>query len=402
MVRMPRADPADTRNCPRIGLLTYHRSVNDGSIMQAYCLYQLLRREVPQALIEIIDYMPASLRRRHRRLALYDFQLPFFNPRYVWTYYNQTEFLRRTCRFSTKRLISDDLEQAQRFITALGYDAIVVGSDTAWELARSPQPPNAYYRPSTTAPTFAFAVSADPAPSLDSPWYSKATELRRALNSFQVITVRDDATREFLQTLGIAPGRIGYLPDPTLLWDFKEHLGVQKKLGSGKRPLAGLAASPRIARLLRSHLVDAGFEVVSLMGSRQLGGVISPPRFSTIQQRLALYASLDATFSDRFHMSIFALKYGHGPVVFLEDTARWPQPNSKGRDLLTRLCLQEMVWRVDEHNLSPHTLHAILAAWAHASPGLAERIAQLREEAEATGLSGITAALKSVITSSGA
>jgi len=376
--------------------------VNDGSIMQTYCLYQLLRRELPEALIEIIDYIPASLHRRHRKLALYDLRPPFFNPRYVWTYHDQNAFLRRHCRFSQERLISDDLKEAQSFIAALEYDAIVVGSDNAWELERLPEPPNAYYRPCPGVPTFAFAPSADPAPAADSPWCtsSKAAELKQALESFEVITVRDDGTREFLQSLGIAPSRIGYLPDPTILWDFGEHLSKQEGLGSGKMPLAALAASPRLARSIHRQLVGAGFDVVSLMGSRQLDGAISPPRFSTIQQRLGLYPSLDATITDRFHMSVFALKHGRGPVIFLEDAARWPQPNSKGRDLLTRLGLQEMVWRLDEHNVSPHKLHASLSAWPNASRGLAERIVALREKAEATSFSGIATTLKAIVANS--
>lgn len=368
--------------------------------MQAYCLYQLLQRELPESLIEIIDYMPASLHRRHRRLALYDLRPPFFNPRYVWTYYDQNRFLRRHCSFSQERLISDDLKQAQSFISTLGYDAIVVGSDNAWELERLPEPPNVYYWPSTTVPTLAFAVSADPVPATDSLWHSKAAELKQALNSFKVITVRDKATRDFLESLGIAKSAIGYLPDPTILWDFSEHLSKQEWLGARKRGLAAIAASPRIARLLHPHLIDAGFEVVSLMGSRQLNGVISPPYFSTIQQRLGLYPFLDVTITDRFHMSIFALKHGRGPVIFLEDATRWPQPNSKGRDLLTRLGLQEMVWRLEEHDVSHNKLHALLAAWPNASRGLAARIALLREKAEATSFSGITTALKTIIANS--
>jgi polysaccharide pyruvyl transferase WcaK-like protein len=396
---MPHARPADARSCPRIGLLTYHSSVNDGSIMQAYCLYQLLQRELPEALIEIIDYMPASLHQRHWRLGLYAFRPPFFNPRYVWSHYNQKAFLRRHCRFSRERLISDDLGEAQRFIAAQGYDAVVVGSDNAWELERIPQPPNAYFRPCLGVPTFAFAPSADPAPAADSPWCSssKAAEIKQALESFEVITVRDDGTREFLQSLGIAPSRIGYLPDPTILWDFGEHLSKQEWLGSGKRPLAALAASPKLARSIQRQLVDAGFEVVSLMGARQLDGVISPPRFSTIQQRLGLYPSFDVTITDRFHMSIFALKHGRGPVIFLEDATRWPRPNSKGRDILTRLGLQNMVLRLDEHDVSPQQLHASLAAWPNASRGLAERIAALREKAEATSFSGIATTLKAIV-----
>lgn len=396
LFRMSPAQPISKPRYPRIGLLTYHRSVNDGSIMQAYCLYQLLSREFPDALVEIIDYIPASLHRRHMRLALYNFRPPFFNPRYVWTYFNQTAFLRRACRLSSKRLISDDLAKTQRFIAALEYDAIVVGSDNAWELDRIPQPPNAYYRPSLTVPTFAFAVSADPVVGTRMIPSQGLAALRSALEAFRVITVRDQATHALLESMGIAAERIGYLPDPTLLWDFRRHLGKRVLSKPGVRPRAGLAVSPRVARLLQPHLMAAGFDVVSLMGSRQLKGAISPPSFSRIEDRLALYASLDAMFSDRFHMSIFALKHGCGPVVFLEDSARWQQPNSKGRDLLTRLGLGEMVWRIDDDNVSANAVQTLLATWPRVSPGLAQRIDALRLEAEATSLSGLSTALQDI------
>jgi hypothetical protein len=371
--------------------------VNDGSIMQAYCLHHLLRHELPGARIEIIDYMPASLHRRHQRLALYNLRPPFLNPRYLWTYQNQNAFLRRHCRLSRERLVSDDLGQAQRFISGLGYDAVVVGSDTAWELERIPEPPNAYFRPSLDVPSFSFAVSADPVPAPGSRWYDRAAELSRALSAFEVITVRDDATRGLLTSLGVEPGRIGYLPDPTLLWDFGDHLADRDPLGSGTKPLAALAASPGLAQALQRHVVNAGFEVVSLMGARQLDGVVAPSQFSTIQERLGLYPTFDVTITDRFHMTIFALKHGRGPVIFLEDVTRWPQANSKGRDLLTRLGLEAMVWRIDARSVSPEPLQAMLAAWPEASRGLRGRMAALREEAARTGFSGVVSGLKAIL-----
>jgi nitroreductase len=395
---MPHARPSE-RSGARIGVLTYHRSVNDGSIMQAYSLYHLLAAEFPDAQIEIIDYIPASLHRRHKRLTLYAGRPPFFNPRYAWTYRDQQRFLRQHCRYSHARLISDDLEEAQRFIESLRYDAIVVGSDTAWELERDPPPPNAYFRPARRTPTVAFAVSADPVPADLTPWSARVASLREALEAFQVITVRDEATRDFLQSLDIAPSRIGYLPDPTILWDFSEHAAGQNGFASSTRPLAALAAMPGLARLLVPHLQEAGFDVVSLMGSRQLPGVASLPLFSTIRQRLGLYRKFDAVITDRFHMTIFGLKHGRGAVVFLEDADRWPQPNSKGRDLLTRLGLAEMVWRVDQRRASPDQLHARLAAWPQVSRGLPQRIAALRDDARASGYSGIVPALETLIAS---
>jgi polysaccharide pyruvyl transferase WcaK-like protein len=387
---------ASERRGARIGFLTYHRSVNDGSTMQAYSLYHLLQREVPGAQVEIVDYMPASLRRRHRRLALYNGRPPFFNPRYAWAYRSQQAFLRRHCRYSRTRLVSDDAEEAQRFIESLKYDAIVVGSDTTWELERDPRPPNAYFRPARGVPAFAFAVSADPVPADSRVWSEKAATIREAVEAFQVITVRDEATGNFLKSLGVAPDRIGRLPDPTILWDFGEHVRKQHRLGSGHRPVAALAAMPGLARLLYPHLQAAGFEVVSLMGSRQLHGVTALPLFTTVPQRLGFYPTFDVVITDRFHMTVFALKHSRASVIFLEDADRWPQANSKGRHLLTTLGLSEMVWRLDERDASPQKLRALLAAWPQLSRDLPQHIAALRDAAQASGYSGVITALQAL------
>ena len=60
----------------------------------------------------------------------------------------------------------------------------------------------------------------------------------------------------FLENLGITRDRIGYLPDPTILWDFGEHLAWQERPGSGFRPLARSSrlswACPVIAHPTRS------------------------------------------------------------------------------------------------------------------------------------------------------
>ena len=40
----------------RIGILTFHRSVNNGAVMQCYALSQRLRQDFPDDEVEVIDY----------------------------------------------------------------------------------------------------------------------------------------------------------------------------------------------------------------------------------------------------------------------------------------------------------------------------------------------------------
>jgi hypothetical protein len=378
---------------PRVGLLTYHRSVNDGSVMQAFCLYNILKREVPSASVEIIDYMPRSLRRRHARIV-FAAKHSLIDTQFLWTSWNQMRFLRQHCSFSRRQLISDDLGEAQEFIDSLQYDIVVVGSDAAWELnGVSPPPPNVYYEPSHSVPVVAFAVSADPVPTLQSPLFEPRKDLGNALSQFKVITVRDEATRQFVISVGVNPNVVGILPDPTLLWDFGIHIEPVSRLGSGRRPVAGLAVSSAISRPLRLQLADAGFEVVDIMAPPREAN--SLPRYLTIQGRLGIYFGVDAMFTDRFHMAIFALKSGRGPVVFLEDASRWPLENSKGRDLLYRLGLDEFVYRVERDYVPEGLVQRAISSWQVVSSTLARSMSQLRNHAETMDLPRISRVLRS-------
>ena len=40
----------------KVGILTFHRSINYGAFMQAYSLSKKIKKRVPDATVEIIDY----------------------------------------------------------------------------------------------------------------------------------------------------------------------------------------------------------------------------------------------------------------------------------------------------------------------------------------------------------
>lgn len=44
----------------KIGIPTYHRVINHGSAVQAYCLVSLLAERLPEVRIELIDYPRTS------------------------------------------------------------------------------------------------------------------------------------------------------------------------------------------------------------------------------------------------------------------------------------------------------------------------------------------------------
>ena len=53
----------------RVGILTFHKSINYGAFMQCYSLSQRMQRDFPDCRIEVIDYVPL------RTLATHDVNL---------------------------------------------------------------------------------------------------------------------------------------------------------------------------------------------------------------------------------------------------------------------------------------------------------------------------------------
>ncbi len=333
----------------KIGILTYHRVVNDGSVMQAYCLQNILKNIAPDAVIELIDYCPRLLKIRNLRSLLMS-RFPFINISELFKQRSLHAFLSTHCTLSSS-LITDDISRARHFIKNQAYDAIVVGSDTVWEIRRkggSPVAPNIYFLSDIrNIKKIAFAVSADKSEESLLVRPDIKENIRRHIRDFDFISVRDTFTRRILtERFGIDASRLWFLPDPTLLWDFSElpWSHVQRK-GWYKFPLAGIALADVTLRLQFTDILKKnGFQVINLIGSKVEEQVELPVRHS-LQFRLGIYRLLDFLVTDRFHGMIFGLKLGRGPAVFVERSKIYEHGTSKGAHLLGLLGMESMVYR---------------------------------------------------------
>lgn len=369
----------------KIGILTYHRVANDGSTMQTYCLQRLLTARLPGAHVEVIDYYPAALRQRNRR-ALFRRRPPFIDTATWRVQADRRRFMSEHSLLSSATHVTDDLGEARAFVERQRYDAIVVGSDTVWELRHNPNaappPPHIYFLPGVGgAKKVAFAVSADPVGATPGFPRDELGQIRAYVEAFDFLSVRDAATRRLLCEVGVDESQLHLLPDPTLLWDFSS---VVQPLHGFSKPekLAGVAcASGALAAQVATQLRSLGYAVANLLGHHGPGQRIFPSRL-TLEQRVSRFGLLDLMVTDRFHGSIFALVQGEAPVVFVEDPQKWPQPNSKGRDLFRRLGLEPMVWRPEERAAPPPLIPSMLSTWEDLRPHVRGCLGALRTEAE--------------------
>lgn len=369
----------------KIGILTYHRSVNDGSVLQAWCLRRLVQEWFPEARVEIADYRPWDREKlEYRRLIRR--RPPFFRLPEARKLIGLRRFERRADMLSKASCTTDDPAEARRFLAAQGYDRLIVGSDTVWRDRRvgGRLPPDVlFFRPGLDVPKASFAVSADPVRGEvagDDP--SRHAAIRDALAAFDWISYRDDATRLELESLGLAPERLRFTPDPTVWVDFSEL--VEPMPRDPSRRLAGVAvASEPLRHRISGWLAERGYDVLSFLGAPAPGAASLPPGIS-FHQRLGRFAALDLMVTDRFHGSLFTFKIGGAPVIFVEDTGNWPLPNSKGRDLFGRLGVGDMVWRCGPGDAEQYDFLAHLdraEAWRDAATDLPARFEALRASA---------------------
>ena len=380
----------------KIGILTYHRAVNDGSILQAYCLHQMLRSRFPDARVEIVDYRSRNIEQLERKRLLRR-RPPFYNRSYLQTRRELRRFLEEKMSLSPRSCTTNDLEEARRFVQAQEYDAIFVGSDTVWEIREqdadasrtvtwnAPRVPNIYFLAGVEGvKKIAFAVSADPVEPVDR-LMNDGPRIRRfleAVDDFDLVFFRDDTTRALLERVGVDGGRLDYMPDPAVLWNFDSIVDVPGDVPDEGKPVAGVGVPVvRLQKELTGVLEKMGYTVVHLLrpGVEGRWNVPSSYRFG---ERLGVHGKLDLIVTDRFHRSILTMKLSRSPVLFIEH-GKWLEPNSKGRDLLSRLGYGPMVWRYDGGGVPEGLIEEYLRKWRELGPNVKEDMETLRRRGDA-------------------
>ena len=124
----------------RIGILTYHYSINEGAIIQGWALQKACQNTWPDAQVEIIDY-------RSSQAVKTDFKRCFRRPRRpvaVLTALQRRRclqrFQRNRLKLSRNQLTSDDYGSGIQWLERQHYDAVIVGSDEVWKVVKGGRP----------------------------------------------------------------------------------------------------------------------------------------------------------------------------------------------------------------------------------------------------------------------
>lgn len=308
-----------------VGVLTLHYGYNEGAILQAYALAQLLGAHIDGD-VRIIDHRyPRKVRiysqsmdaRKEALKVAVDTWLPLSRDQFV------TERASRTWKWISGNCTG-----------------LVVGSDQVWRLCyrrtffglacRQPDAfvgrfPNVYWPPAwVRVPRCAYAASIGDQLTARPP-RRHLLRMRRVLEGFSVIGVRDERTATFVEDVAPAcANRLRLCPDPTIVipWQCE---GAQSSLVakaervglSLSRPFCLLAMDMcNYTRELAGRIRSAGWLVVGYGSGESYSDISFAKVGITPLEWISLIGSASLCITDRYHAFIFSVLQGRPCLVF--------------------------------------------------------------------------------------
>ena len=315
----------------KVGILTYHRSVNYGAFLQAFCLCSKIN-SIPGYQAEIIDFtMQKEEDRRHvGSFAKHPLKMPYYY-RLIRTFEKSANLL----PLSGNRIVTDDSELFRKSVYGK-YDIIVCGSDEIWNTGNYRGFPNPYwligdYGCRKVSYAASSRVNFDAVP--------YRNQVLDALESFEYIGVRDNTTYNNISKLH--PDNVQLNCDPTFLYPLKGDRDNGKRLlndkfhvNVNKKVIGVMCHDAQIANYIKG--LYPGVELITLYEYNS-----NAHRNSTVNpfEWVDILSALDFVVTHFFHCACFAI---NNDVPFYAVEIRDCQKeDSKVYDLLNRMQLTD-------------------------------------------------------------
>ena len=347
----------------KIGILTFHRSINNGAVMQCYSLCKKISADFPNAEVEVIDYNLPVIEKLYEVSFFKDFsrlslvgkvkRLIRFLLNPLWL----TKMKRRKLAFEQVRnklplskecIISDDISQITDYINQ-NYNVLIVGSDAVWNYFYR-KFPNIYVPGKDVLPAkLSYAASCYGMDFLvEEP---NRTKIGEVLSKFKFLGVRDEATENFAKwaTENATPV---HTCDPTAFLDV-DNLPIDvdalkdklRKRGFrfGKDTI-GVMGSKHMIKFVRK-LYGKKYQIVSLYEPVRGADVslydLTPYEWAYVFRYFKL------TFTTYFHGTMLSLRNGVPLICIALKTDFAKKHTPKTLDVLKRLGYEDWYFSTD-------------------------------------------------------
>ena len=207
----------------KIGIITFHASFNYGSMLQAWALQTFLEKQGHE--VKIINYRQKSQKTGYDKPITFS-SLPnvkrsvkriLLAPATIGSLYRKwnlfDRFMQRWLNLTEEYNTLDELKQAH-----FGLDVLITGSDQIWNTTVFDFS-EVYFGTFVDGNTMkiAYAPSMGPTPESQDVAY-----LKKLLNGYKAVSVREERTRNFLEDNSIC-GNVCVVLDPTMLLDAADY-----------------------------------------------------------------------------------------------------------------------------------------------------------------------------------
>lgn len=317
----------------RIGIITINSAYNYGCVLQAYALQEYLVKCGHK--VDLLNYRPDVIDKVY---TLYREKIKFKTPVLQNTY----DKLRRMKQQRERRATYEKAEKFEKFIkktlhTGMAfksfdeikenydpkdYDLLITGSDQVWnsDITKGLKP--AYFLDfdkEKTEPGFVRRISYAPSIGVDFLRDSEADFMKKYLENYDMISVREQSAAELLSSLTDKPIKV--VSDPTFLLEREDYESLVERSGfTTPEAYNKKFKGPYIL----VHVIGKDRDVVRIAGalSRRLGlPVIQNRRDKTFDNELGTFASAGPeefiglvrgakyVVTNSFHATVFALLY---------------------------------------------------------------------------------------------
>lgn len=359
----------------KIGILTFHRSVNNGAVMQAYSLSKKLKNEFePLGIeVEIIDYhMPKeddycvpSFRNSMKGVSniirlkrIYRF---LQNPS---VYKQQRKRIQVFREAFTKLPLSEEFiyenstEYLFRYIDE-NYDAVIVGSDAVWNY-KVLGFPNPYFLSSKIkAKKYTYAAS------VYGMNYERIPEHERriignTLNTYEMICTRDGESEKFIADMGCHLQPV-HTCDPTVFLDINglpiNEEEIKRKLTEKgfdfNRKTIGVMGSERMCEMVRG-MYGRQYQIVALY-NYCVNADVNLYDFSPFEWAY-VFRFFEVTFTTFFHGTLVSLRNAT-PVIACGLVNDYSEKHmTKVEDFLIRIGMHDCYFNTDYRTKAIHAI----------------------------------------------
>lgn len=348
----------------KIGILTFHQSVNNGAVVQAYSLSERLKKEYPNDTVEIINYRMEKIDRQYS-YSLMDYLKagsligcvkkgifllldPFLlhRKRIQKKVFDDCQY---KLPLSTECIVSDNTDELYDYIEKT-YDVLIIGSDAVWNYATRGFP-NAYFpSENLNLKKLSYAASCYGMNFLNDSKEDRG-KIGGILSDFEFVGVRDKATEDFVKWSGctIIPQ---HTCDPTAFLNV-DNLPIDIEMLRNKlikrgfdfnKQTIGMMGSDGMLQMIKK-LYGNGYQIVSLYNYVKGADVnlydLEPYEWAYVFRYFKL------TFTTYFHGTLLSLRNGVPLICIDLNTEFGKYHTPKTLDLLQRLGFEDWYFHTD-------------------------------------------------------